>query len=271
MGSRSSCPNPTYPSAACPNPTYLSAGHAEAVGTRAARAAYVTADGVDNESDLADLDLHAVAAGIPVRLPPSYAGQRSYPGPFWSSTNGGHVVYESRLELDWLWLADFDPNVIRIAPQPLMIVGADGAGRRVRYPDFLTLDASGGALIVDVKPSSMLDDQRVRDSLSWTARVLGEVGFAYAVWSGAPAVFLRNLRLAASARRPGLVPREQVDACADLCPEEGTTLGRFEAHVAASQPGLARQAIFAALWTGSLRCNMSGVPDSGVAAGPLSS
>lgn len=167
-------------------------------------------------------------------------GQRSYPGLFWSSTNGGHVVYESRLELDWLWLADFDPNVVRIASQPLMIGGADGSRRRVRYPDFLALDASGGALIVDVKPSTMLDEQRVRDSLSWTATVLGEVGFAYAVWSGAPAVLLRNLRLAASARRPGLVPREQVEACTDLCPEDGTTLGRLEVQVAGSQPGPAR-------------------------------
>ena len=83
----------------------------------AARATHMTAEGTELEADLSEVDLRQVAFGSPVRIPPSYARQRSYPGPF-SSTNSAHVVYESRLELAWLWLADFDPEVVRIAAQP---------------------------------------------------------------------------------------------------------------------------------------------------------
>ena len=54
---------------------------------RAVRAAYVTAEGVEREADLPEIDLRDVAWGMPVRLPPSYAGQRNYPGLFWSTTN----------------------------------------------------------------------------------------------------------------------------------------------------------------------------------------
>lgn len=118
----------------CPNPTDLSAGHARSVAPRATRAAYVTADGDDVECDLADLDLRAVAQGAPARIPPSYAGQKDYPGLFWSSTNADHVVYESRLELEWLWLADFDSKVVRIAAQPMRIVGDDGYLASVHPP-----------------------------------------------------------------------------------------------------------------------------------------
>jgi hypothetical protein len=38
-------------------------------------------------------------------------GQTHYPGYFWSVTTGAHVIYESRLELARLLLADFDSDV----------------------------------------------------------------------------------------------------------------------------------------------------------------
>jgi len=94
------------------------------VEPRAARAAYLTSEGVEREADLSELDLRDVARGMPVRLPPSYTGQRNYPGLFWSSTNGGYVVHESLLELSWLWLSDFDASIVRLAAQPLRIVDA---------------------------------------------------------------------------------------------------------------------------------------------------
>lgn len=45
-------------------------------------------------------------------------GQSHYSGLYWSSTTGGHVAYESRLELARLLLADFDPQVGWILSQP---------------------------------------------------------------------------------------------------------------------------------------------------------
>ena len=68
---------------------------------------------------------------------------------------GRHVVYESRLELSWLWLADFDPQVTAIAAQPMCLTGRDGDRIRTRYPDFLALRADGSVLVVDVKPARL--------------------------------------------------------------------------------------------------------------------
>lgn len=42
---------------------------------------------------------------------------------FWSVTNRAHVLYESRLELDRLRLADYAPEVVRIAAQPMWLCG----------------------------------------------------------------------------------------------------------------------------------------------------
>jgi hypothetical protein len=42
-------------------------------------------------------------------------GQSHLPGLYWSVTTGGHVVYESRLELARLLVADFDAEVVGIA------------------------------------------------------------------------------------------------------------------------------------------------------------
>ena len=41
-------------------------------------------------------------------------------GTYWSATQGDHVIYESRLELANLLLADFDSQVRQIVAQPFM-------------------------------------------------------------------------------------------------------------------------------------------------------
>ena len=51
----------------------------------------------------------------------SARGQAHYPGFYWSATSGGHVIYESRLELARLLLADFDCDVAAIAAQPFLL------------------------------------------------------------------------------------------------------------------------------------------------------
>src|SRR5712691_2832921 len=56
-----------------------------------------------------------VVAALPWRRVRSARGQAHYPGWYWSATTGGHVVYESRLELARLLLADFDSDVVAIA------------------------------------------------------------------------------------------------------------------------------------------------------------
>ena len=75
---------------------------------------------------LADVDAGAVVLGRPVRSFPTYRNQGNYPGWLWSATMGRLVGYESLLERDRLWLADFDPTVSGIASQPLWMSGRDG-------------------------------------------------------------------------------------------------------------------------------------------------
>lgn len=235
--------------------SWAQAGLVDAAGLRVR---FNTSEGLEVESSLADADVRCVAEGLPVRIPPSYAGQLHYPGLFWSTTNGAHVVYESRLELAWLWLADFDPNVERLAAQPFALVGDDDGHPRTRYPDFLWLDSDGQAEVVDVKPEWMLEEPEVRASLGWTGRAVRERGWSYRVWTGAPEVVLRNVRLIGSARRPGLVPEAVVRAAVEACPDEGIEFALLERRLVASGvTGGARTAIFAGLWLGWLSCTLN--------------
>lgn len=56
---------------------------------------YVDRDGEAQCMGLGEVDARAVVEGQPVRLPPSYAGQKHDPGYFWPATMRRHLVYES--------------------------------------------------------------------------------------------------------------------------------------------------------------------------------
>ncbi|MUN62120.1 hypothetical protein GMA12_03005 [Kocuria sediminis] len=86
---------------------------------------------------LDQVDSAEVLRGIAVRTPPSFESQRHYPGDFWSATTGRTHVYESLLELDRLWLADFDPQTTALLTQPFRVTGPDGSESRRHVPDLL--------------------------------------------------------------------------------------------------------------------------------------
>lgn len=71
--------------------------------------------------------------------------------------DGGHVVYESRLELSRLILADFDAGTVGITAQPFLL---EQEGRR-HIPDFLLVDAAGLVTVVNVKPAERLARPKV--------------------------------------------------------------------------------------------------------------
>jgi hypothetical protein len=158
-------------------------------------------DGSTREMPLAELTAAAVLSAIPWRAVRSHHGQHHFPGLYWSATTGGHVVYESRLELARLLLADFDPEVLGIAAQPLLVREAD----RRHVPDFLLRRSDGSVLIVNVKPADRMEDERVADALAWAGRVFSDRGWEHEVWSGADAQLLVNVRFLAGYRRAALV------------------------------------------------------------------
>ena len=64
-----------------------------------ARVSFRDAAGRESEAGLALVSAEVLAAGRPWRVFRWRQGQAHYSGWYWSATTGGHVVYESRLEL----------------------------------------------------------------------------------------------------------------------------------------------------------------------------
>ena len=161
-----------------------------AQGLRSTELRCVDAAGVEVSTAIGAVDVDRLARALPVRRFGSHLGQRHRPGLFWSATTGGRVPYESRLELDRLWLADFDPAVTWIASQPMWLSGRHDDVLHRHVPDFLLTRADRPSLVVDVKPAESAarpDAQRV---FTWAARVCQAAGWGYEVWTGADPIVL---------------------------------------------------------------------------------
>ena len=83
---------------------------------------------------LADADPNELADTHPWREFHWHAGQKHYSGSFWSATMSAHVIYESRLELSRLLMADFDRSVSFIVAQPFLIRGKTGGLSVATFP-----------------------------------------------------------------------------------------------------------------------------------------
>ena len=100
-------------------------------------------DGLTQEFPLDRLRLADFRHSVPWRQVRSRHGQAHYSGSYASATTGGFVVYESRLELARLLLADFDPQVEQIYAQPFRLAARLGGRVRHHVPDFLLVSAAG--------------------------------------------------------------------------------------------------------------------------------
>lgn len=217
-----------------------------------AEALYVSAEGEDVSTSLGRLSGDRVVHGLPVRSIRSFAGQRHYPGLFWSATTGGHVGYESLLELDRLWLADFNPQVEWLASQPLWLSGMDGATRRRHVPDLLLkLGGGGGFVLVDVKPEKFAALPEVAAVFDWTGRLAAAKGWRYEVWSGAPKTLLANVRWLAAGRRVDLVAPRALEVVAQVG-VSGMTIAEVCAAASSEVAELlVKPAVMSLLWSGT--------------------
>lgn len=179
-----------------------------------------------------------------------YMGQKHYSGTYWSATEHGHVIYESRLELARLLHADFDPGVTRILAQPfLMTAEVDGKERR-HIPDFLMMTGAG-PLVVDVKPGSRASRPEVAFTFTWTREVVESRGWAYEVWTEPARWKLENIRFLAGYRRGWLFDPDLL-AALDQAGLDGVTLADAFAAAPMFDAGLVRAAVFHLLWSGRL-------------------
>jgi hypothetical protein len=230
------------------------ASRADPDGT-VARASFRDAAGKESTADLALVRAEHLASGRPWRVFRWRPGQAHYSGWYWSATTGGHVVYESRLELARLLLADFDPRVTVIAAQPFLVTAPSGGRVRRHVPDFLLAGRDGGVCVVNVKPADQLAVSRVAEALAWAGEVFAARGWRHEVWSGADPVLLANVRFLAGYRYPGRVDAGLVaavmdrgDAAAGIGELEGAWPGRA---------GEVRAAVLHLVWRGVFRADLS--------------
>ncbi|HZN78544.1 MAG TPA: TnsA-like heteromeric transposase endonuclease subunit [Mycobacterium sp.] len=144
---------------------------------------------------------------VPWRTFRWYFGQRHYSGTWWSSTMCDHVIYESRLELSRLLLADFDPCVRQMIAQPFMVTATvDGQPRR-HILDYLwaTID---GPVVVDVVRAERLNHPGVALLCQWTRDVVESLAWGYQVLSEPPPTRLESVRFLAGYRRNWLIHPE---------------------------------------------------------------
>lgn len=221
---------------------------------------YCTAAGdeVETPLDLARPD--AIVGGLPIRTPPSYPGRTSYPGFFWSATTGRVHVYESLLELDRLWLADFDPAVCSLTTQPFQAIGSDGDVVRSHVPDLMLMSPDHRVTVVDVKPSVFLDLPKVKAQFDWTRRWCDERGWGYEVFSGADPHVLRNIKFLAVGRRPDRLSAEAL-ARARHVVRDGLTWGA--ATSVDGRDSSMQVALAALVWSGHVTIELSRPLSSG--------
>lgn len=165
-------------------------------------------------------------------------------------------MYESRLELARLLLADFDREVVGIAAQPFRLRARVDDRVRHHVPDFLLVDGDGSTRLVNVKPAEKAAEPAVAEALAWPGRLVETHGWEYEVWTGDDPTYLANVRFLAAYRRSGLVPEAVTDGVlARIEPGDtvGALLGRFAGEVPAS---LARAAVLRLLWLQRLRTDL---------------
>ena len=204
-----------------------------------------------------------IVEAAPWRTTRSARGQAHYPGWYWSATTGSHVIYESRLELARLLLADFDPDVTAIAAQPFLLRAQVSGRARRHVPDFLLVHADRTVQVVNVKPAARLADPAVAEALAWPGELFDGRGWGHEIWTGADPVLLANVRFLAGYRRPGMPP-DAVTAAVLGEIRPGERLGQLLDRLERAWPRpLAKAAVLRLMWQRRVSTDLSRPLDAG--------
>jgi hypothetical protein len=205
-----------------------------------------SAKGLEDVRSWSRADVQSLGSASPWRTFRWHKGQTHYSGTYWSSTNRDHVIYESRLELARLLLADFDESVQRILAQPFLLKAHVAGSLRKHIPDYLLL-TNAVPLVVDVKPQSRLGKPLDVVTFAWTRELVESRGWRYEVWSEPPQAELENVRFLAGYRRDWLFDQDVLAElrAADL---DGATLGQAFRSLPRNPEPLVRSAILHLLW-----------------------
>ncbi|ROQ37060.1 hypothetical protein EDF46_2506 [Frondihabitans sp. PhB188] len=131
--------------------------------------------------------------------------QRNYaqghkPGTVWLHTNRDLVAFESQLERSFAVLADFHPEIVHIASQPMTMRFRWREEDTTHTPDYLILSSCGCLLFVDVKTPEEAAKPEWVDKHAAVAHQLAGAGMGHLVWTGMHQRIVQNLGMMASAR-----------------------------------------------------------------------
>jgi hypothetical protein len=167
------------------------------------------------------------------------------------------VVYESRLELARIMLADQDPEVTAIAAQPFQLIGLDRERARRHVPDLLLVDRDDGVTVVDVRAASRLADPAVAEVFAWTGELVACRGWGFEVWSGADRHLLDNVRFLAGYRRRSTISTELIATVLEVAADQCSIRGVERVLSGCHPPLLVRPVVLHLLWAGLLRADLT--------------
>ena len=177
------------------------------VDLESAVVSYRPAAGEERSSSAGKVSIEALLLAAPWRTFRWYFGQRHYSGTYWSSTQGDHVIYESRLELANLLLADFDSQVRQIVAQPFLVCAEVQGQARTHIVDYLWGTADG-PVVVDVVRAERMSHPRIALLCAWTRQIVEFLGWSYLVVNEPDPVRFGNIRFLAGYRRRWLINQE---------------------------------------------------------------
>ena len=201
-----------------------------------------------------DVPIEVMTSARPWRTFRWHYGQKHYSGTYWSATMQDHVIYESRLELARLLLADIDPAVSHIVAQPFLLTAMVEGRVRKHIPDYLLVTSSGPA-VVDVKPLRRLAKPAVAFTFGWTRIAVEARGWQYEVCHEQPDVRLENVRFLAGYRRSWLFDPVLLDELR-ACDLDGLTIAEAAGALRGRPQASVRAAILHLLWTGYLHVDL---------------
>ena len=213
------------------------------VDLESAVVSYRPAAGEERSSSAGKVSIEALLLAAPWRTFRWYFGQHHYSGTYWSSTQGDHVIYESRLELANLLLADFDSQVRQIVAQPFIVCAEVQGQARKHIVDYLW-GTGDGPVVVDVVRAERMSHPRIALLCAWTRQIIEFLGWSYLVVHEPDPVRFGNIRFLGGYRRRWLINQEIL---ADICSQPGRFVGMSIAEAETSISGCPKQFVRPAL------------------------
>lgn len=213
-------------------------------------------NGEQHDADFRDAIAISFEHCSPVRQFPSWRGKRNYSGSYWSSTNSGHVGFESLYERTALMMLDREPSVTRISSQPMWIFWPDGSTPRSHAPDYFLRHSNGDGEIIDVRPNARIDETAAR-SFEATQQLCDKVGFTYRVISELDKTLDQNLRFLSRYRdQAWKLPPPQVEIFTS-CRTPALSIRALTAVLSArNQESRAPGWVYSLLWNAQIQADL---------------